>query len=366
MKTALILCQLDGFANSRKPHKLKSFLQTHGYDVELFSSGYISRWGSGKYSRYLPGLGFKKLKLYCFELALFLCVHIGNKRLTRICISISTLPTLRVRGQLLNTMFASRGFDLLICETNFDEAILTYRIAKIQLLDSPAPLAEELFYGGEIDQAHYDALVRFEVQVYQAADYLSFHWHTYAEFVKSHKYNGDNFVDLGFGIEQKSLRAHYAEKPRIVFLGYLGGYWINSALLAELSELYEIDVYGGPRVPGVKLNYKGYAPTSEILSEYQFGLITITDDPLRKIGFSAKHIEYFSYGLPVLVPEWRDDALLAPGSIPYNAKNFLTQIQKYSTREEWQEKSSAALDIAKALDWSEVFKPLIPILNSQQ
>ena len=101
-------------------------------------------------------------------------------------------------------------------------------------------------------------------------------------------------------------------------MGYLKGYWNNIPLLARLSQKYEIDVYGGPKPPKkYGLNYRGYTPNTDILAEYQFGLITITDDPLRRSSFSSKHLEYMNYGLPVLTPDWRKDPNLDDFSIYY-------------------------------------------------
>jgi carbamoylphosphate synthase large subunit len=114
-------------------------------------------------------------------------------------------------------------------------------------------------------------------------------------------------------------------------------------------------VYGQPKPPSsLNLNYKGYAKP-DILSQYQLGLITITKDQLRREGTSAKHVEYLSYGLPVLVPEWRTSVKGMGGSIFYTEENFLSVIAKLTKKSNWNIASQQALREAKQYDWEKVF-----------
>jgi hypothetical protein len=78
---------------------------------------------------------------------------------------------------------------------------------------------------------------------------------------------------------------------------------VDLPLLARLSRAYpHIDTYGEAQPdPSLGLHYRGYAASS-VLRDYQFGLITCIDDPLRRDGISAKHLSYLAAGLPVLVP----------------------------------------------------------------
>lgn len=122
-------------------------------------------------------------------------------------------------------------------------------------------------------------------------------------------------------------------------------------------------MYGAPAPPKkYGINYKGYAHP-DVLSKYQFGLVTITKDRLRRWGFSAKHLEYLSYGLPVLVADWRKNLHLLKGSIPYNEKDFLGKIKKYSDKKEWQKMSDLAYKQSKKYSWDGVLEPLGKILN---
>ena len=102
----------------------------------------------------------------------------------------------------------------------------------------------------------------------------------------------------------------------------------------------------------------------DILSNYQFGLISISKDRLRTEGFSAKHIDYLSYGLPVLTPEWRRDPLLESTSIYYNEDNFVQVINNYSQENEWKQMSEKGYESAKQMKWENVLKPLDTIINN--
>jgi hypothetical protein len=239
------------------------------------------------------------------------------------------------------------------------------RLARVQILDLPVPFAEELFYSNEIDAAGFKRIRELEMETYREADYLSFHWHTYTDFVRANKYDGSNFVPLTYGTHRKTLRAHYSNMPRIVFLGVLDGHWVNVPLLERLCALYPaIDLYGGPRPPAKLVdNYRGYAPSLDVLAEYQFGLVTISDDPLRRSSFSSKHLEYISYGLPVLTPEWRPDAVLERSSIYYSEENFLEAVEKYHDKDMWTAKSYEALELSKSLTWTEALRPLGELLG---
>ena len=149
-------------------------------------------------------------------------------------------------------------------------------------------------------------------------------------------------------------------------MGLLNGYWVNLPLLSELCKRYpNIDVYGGPEPPKhYGINYKGYAPSKDVIAEYQFGLVTISDDPLRKSSFSSKHLEYLSYGLPVLTPSWRQDSLLEGGSIYYNDSDSLgEEIHEYLNADEWIKKSNMSLAIAKKMSWDNALVGLDAVLK---
>src|SRR6185437_15284485 len=127
---------------------------------------------------------------------------------------------------------------------------------------------------------------------------------SYARYaVRHYGISGANILTLDFGCTPAARRAEFKDPPRVIYLGSLSSRFIDLPLLSRLGRIYpHIDVYGGPAPdPKLGLNYLGYAHPS-ILQKYQLVLITCTRDELRREGFSAKHLHYLAYGLPVLAP----------------------------------------------------------------
>lgn len=365
MKRALIICSPDGYANAVKPAKLNEFFRQHRYDVTVHATNYLSRLSEQGYRSMLPGLTISQLQLYCCEAIHFLVNKQRSKIIKKLGTSLVMQRMIKLRGEILADRLGPKSFDILICENHFDEAVVSSRVARTQILDLSVPFAEELFYGSDLTRRSYKSFNEYEIELYAQADYISFHWHTYTEFVKKNKYGGDNFLEIGYSTPVQERRAHYAIKPRIAFLGYLGGYWVNLPLLEQLSALYPIDVYGGPSPAGYKINYKGYAPSIDVLADYQFGLITITDDPLRQSSFSSKQLDYYAFGLPVLTPDWRTDTILDEAAINFNLDNFLALIEEYSDHRKWQQMSDAAISLTKRLTWQRAFRALEDLLEDK-
>jgi hypothetical protein len=144
----------------------------------------------------------------------------------------------------------------------------------------------------------------------------------------------------------------------------LSSRFIDIPLLSRLAKLYpHIDVYGAPPPdPALGLNYLGYASPT-VLQEYQLGLITCTQDELRRNGFSAKHLEYLAHGLPVLVPKWRSHLDLLRGSIPYDELTFSAVVNALSDEHEWRRVSDEAYAQAQRLSWDETLRPLERLLR---
>lgn len=370
-RRVIVLHQPDGFANGQKSLAIKEFLEKHGYTVDLHHTGSLTRLGTGKVAGKLPGATPSALSAYVLE-AVF-ALSIGRRgRFAKRAVALSQTQLIKTRGRMLARRLRGRGYDMVVCESNLDQGIvLGERVANVQILDLPAPYAEELYHGGHIDESGLNRLREVEKQTYAKADRLSFHWHTYSEYVRATKYDGPNLLvlDAAAPVPTTPLRARYAETPRIVFLGYLSGYWVNLPLLERLCELYpHIDLYGGPQPTGpLAKHYKGYSPDvdgrsgKDVLADYQFGLITVTDDELRKHGFSSKHLDYISYGLPVLTPAWRRDSLLDPSSVHYTPETFLDRLAEMAGEQAWNAKSSVALDTAAKLTWDAALSPLLSL-----
>jgi len=245
-------------------------------------------------------------------------------------------------------------FDAVIC-TSFPHAyLLTKDQPFVKIYDCPTPAVDELEQSGEHDEAVISGLRDMEMEIYRESDHVVFHWKTYEEYVRRHWYDGANMTTLSYGCHPKEVRAEFAAPPRAVYMGYLGGYWADLDLLARLGRqgVCEIDVYGFPRPKRrLGLDYRGFEDGTEVLASYQLGLITCSKDPLRCHGFSAKHIEYISYGLPVLAPEWREHLDLIRGSVPYSEEGFGDAVASLSDEENWTKMSDLAYEQAKALDW---------------
>lgn len=368
MKKAIIITASDAYANGVKPRELRKYLQLHGFEVELMPTAWETRMGSKGILKKIHYIKPLHIFIYVTILAILSkCMPIHKIKIA--LKSAIKLPLLRSYATITHRRLLDRKPDLIICETNYDIGFtLLPRVAKLQILDLPSPSAEELFYGNQLNSSNYKKMKEYENIAYKAADALSFHWHTYSDYVKLTKYQGNNIIDMGYGTNIKNITAKYSKQPKIIFLGFLAGYWVNLPLLEKISELCpQLDVFGGPTPKkGSKINYKGYAPTLDVMAEYQFGLTTITDDPLRRNSFSSKHLEYISYGLPVMTPSWRNDRKLDSSSIYFdNAEDFVNKIKEYSTRNKWVKKHKAALETAERMQWSNVFSDLHTLLQNK-
>lgn len=364
-KKAVIIAASDAYANAVKPNELRKYLEQNNFNVELLPTAFEARVGKGLITKHIPLITPLHMQIIII-LALIIAKITPFKVISRTIKSAIRIPLNKSYAKTTHERLVQLKPDLIICESNFDIGFTTLpRVAKMQILDLPCPWAEELFYGRQINRKAFERLKKYEIESYEAADSISFHWHTYADFVKKNKYKGSNFIDMSYGTNPKTLSAKYNDTPRVIFLGYLGGYWVNTQLLEKLCKAYPlIDVYGGPKPPkGSAINYKGYAPTLDIIANYQFGLITISDDNLRRHSFSSKHLEYISYGLPVFTPEWRKDRKLDSSSIYYsNVDDFLKLIELYKKKNMWLKKSRSASNLSHNLSWSTAFQQLDTLL----
>jgi hypothetical protein len=365
----LMIASLDGFANSVWAAKIQQYIARKGYKVDVLDTLYLGRFASqkGKFATKLPQPHLYELLLYMLEITyyFFLPKFLPNYR--KHCGYFFISSIMKVRSKIISKIIRSKHYNLIICVSQLDAYVLT-RVDKNcrTIFSCPTPFAEELYYGNLLTDSQHKKLMDFETKIYERCTYLSFHWDTYAQYIKKYyHYALDNIVNMNKGTEETASKAEYTMNPKIVYLGKLDGYWINLPLLSKLSKIYPIDVYGSPAPdPKYELNYKGYA-TSDILSQYQFGLITITDDKLRREGFSAKHLDYLSYGLPVLIPEWRANAKNLKGTVLFNEDNFLSCIRYYAQKEQWDILHTEALQQAKELRWENTLKALDNILEPQ-
>ena len=340
-----ILYQNDTTANSVRSIEIKRFLDNRGCKTKLI--------GFNKFSY---------IKYLAFETAAKVVLAKHN-----IINEYNLIKKMQKWADIIERKILKNGkFDVIICEDFLYAYTFTRDLDCLKIFDCSTPHVDELMYSGNYTKEHLAELRELEIEIYEKSDYVAFHWETYKNYVMQHIYNGKNVITLNWGCHPQKDKANFSHPPKLIYLGNLSGYWINKELLSHLTKIApnKIDVYGLPK-PDKKcgLNYKCFAKDTDIMNEYQFGLITITNDPLRCEGFSAKHIEYLSYGLPVFVPEWRRHLDLLNGSIQYNESTFLDLIEKYSDEDEWNKMSSIAYQQAKKLDWNITLKNLDRIIQ---
>jgi hypothetical protein len=222
-------------------------------------------------------------------------------------------------------------------------------------------------WNGDASELEIDYLK--EMDVYRAADYVFLHHEILADFFRRNVYDDDKVRAVRMGCYPTERTAEYSSSPRLVYAGSYqpiqDPYLLS--LLAKKSP-YPVDCYG-PRDPNysflpARLNYKGFAKEPTFLADYQFGLITVSSDRLRQYSPSTKFAYYFSYGLPVLFPEWMLEGHTYEAAIPYTEGNFAETVRRLaSDPNEWARLSRTAREIAESLSWDKVLAPVQDILS---
>jgi glycosyltransferase involved in cell wall biosynthesis len=366
-RRVLVIAQLDGFANQLKPVAIERFLRARGHDVKVVDTYSLARASArrGSFWSRMPGWGARRMALYGVEAARAL---VRRRESTRRRLSYPlVLAELALRQSILRRTLGLDDFDLVICETPHDAEVLLGPTTARTLYDCPTPWADELLYEGRLTERQHARLRRREADLFERVDFLAFHWESYARYTLArYGISGHNLITLNFGCTPSSRRASFANPPRGVYLGKLGGRFPNLPLLSRLTRINaDIDVYGAPPPdPRLGLNYRGYA-SPEVLDGYQFGVITSTRDELRRDGFSAKHLEYFAHGLPALVPAWRRNLDLLRGSVPYEEATFAQRVAELANEVTWQRLSDQAYAQAERLSWDRTLAPLEALLADE-
>ena len=365
-RRVLLICQLDGFANSRRPVAMQRYLESRGHEVIMANTYFASRLSPerGTLGNKLPAPSARRLALYAIEAVSKLLVRRWQPTRRRFSYAVLRADQLVRRGLLRRTLPLDE-VDLVLCATPYDVLVLRDVDEAHTLYDCQTPWADELWFEGRATERQRRRLRDQETEVFRSVDHVTFCWESYARYVEE-QYGQPlpNFLNLNTGCDVATERARFATPPRIAYLGSLSSEFIDLPLLSRLSAQYpHIDVFGSPPPdPALGLNYRGYA-SPDVLREYQFGLITCTKDALRRDGFSAKHIEYISWGLPVLVPAWRRGLDLIRGSVPYDEDTFLAVLDELSDATAWQRAADQAYDQAQALAWDRVLQPLDDLLR---
>lgn len=365
-KKILIIGHLDGLANSVRPKVIKKFLEKNGYNVRLLND---------KDSLFLKAK--ESYKMIARKRA-------KKKPLLEYYRKYPFIEDREASAEIVLFYLQKDKYDVIICHSPPSSYIFNKKIDCLKIYDCPAPIPFELEYGYEFAkkskisknsyinfyaQFHPEyirELKRRELEIYKNVDYLCFHWQSYAEYIKKHFYRGDNMFTLNWGCSIKRKRAQWNSRPKIIYLGNLKSYWVNIELLSFLTKTspYPIDCYGRLKPEKCShLNFKEFLPNMDMLSQYQFGLVTITKDELRKSGFSAKALDYVSYGLPTLLPKWYTIKPNIGGCIYYDESDFISQIKVYLDRNKWEKKSDEAYEYAQQHSWDKILSPLLQILN---
>lgn len=245
--------------------------------------------------------------------------------------------------------------------------VLTRELRCLKIFSCESLEADELYFSKRIDDLNRIRSFReMELEIIMKSDYVLFPWETTEDYTRKYVWNGDNFLTIRYGCYPQSKNASYFFPPSIVSLGNLWGYWTNKELLSYLTRTspYAIDIYGKTR-PERKyhLNYKGFAPSLDILLDYQFGLNTVSKDPFRRDGYSSRIMGYLAYGLPVMSPDWMRFSHELKGVVPYNEDNFLELLEEYVLKDPWEKLSEEARKQARELDWRITLKPLEKIIE---
>jgi len=348
----IILNYLDKGANEERAVCLMNFLKKNDFEAEIIDSQILFNKNFKKITNlfsnpwaYLIYRFFKLLKL----------------RLRTDPSYIFYLETV-LRGNILKKYFLEKNVGAIIIQ--YPEDILLakeYRKNKI-ILDLPTIYSEE---------TKNSKIAKLEKKIFKQKNNICFHWYSFLNLSKKLKMAPKNSFILNWGCNQREVLAKYNEKAKIIYLGKLNSEWIYPKLLEKIQKKspYLLDIYSyeSPDKNLYKsIKIKGFMKNIDDVSKYQFGLLSFVDDRLRDNGFSAKHLLYLSYGLPVLCPEWRKDKLLKPATIYYNAENFNQQIKKYSQKKYWNQKHLAAIKLAKKFDWNQTLKPILPIIYKIQ
>lgn len=363
----LLVTQADGFANGARATAIEAFLREHGHDVTAANTYFLSRAStdSGSPLRKLPRPGLRRLAIYAVELTSLLVTRRWKAARRNFSYYLLQADFL-LRRSLLGSMLAPDRFDVVFVEHHQDAGLITVPKAARVFYDCQTPYADELYYEEMVTARQRDKLRRRELDLFEAADAVTFSWESYAPYVNE-QYGAPvrHLRQLNWGCQpvEPHERVQFDPRLRIVYLGSLSSRFIDLPLLARLSQLHEIDVYGGPPPdPSFGLNYCGWAPPT-VLGHYQLGLITCTKDELRRSGFSAKNLDYIAYGLPVLVPAWRRHMEALRGYVSYDEKTFTTVIERLRDPGEWQRISDVAYAEAHRLRWENTLAPLQEFLR---
>lgn len=358
----IILNTSDKSANQERSQIFLKYLKDNNYNAIFADSSQIFK----QTVHNLSSLFIYHYYYLTYILSSFLKFHLNFKSDTFYLWSM-----LKLRG-LVISRYLKKNNPMLVISQYPEDFFFTLNPHNYKIiLDNPTIYSEELRLKQTDPSKIIKKIKEKEKQIYLKSDYLSFHWYSFFELAQKLKIKINQPLTLNWGCESKHKFSQYQKDPKIIYLGKLNSQWVNPKLLENLHKRFspslEIFSYENPdKQLYSSLKTKGYLKNLNNISNYQFGLLTFTNDQLRNNGFSAKHLTYISFGLPVFCPEWRKDPFLEPATIYYNETNFKSQFKKYSQKKFWLQKHQAALKLAKKLNWETTLKPILPVIYKIQ
>jgi len=301
-----------------------------------------------------PGQGYlSKLDFYCQSIRARFQGH--EVRLMR-----------KIADKLEKRIKADR-YDAVICIETKLSYVLTKELRCLKIFSCESLEADELYFSRRTDDfERIRAFRQLELEILRKSDYVVFPWETTKNYAQKYVWNGNNYVTIKYGCYPQNKTASYFFPVSIVSLGSLWGNWSNKELLSYLTSIspYAIDVYGKFKPEkNYHLNYKGFAPSLDILMSYQFGLNTVSKDLFRRNHHASRVMSYLAYGLPVMSPDWMKFSHELKGVLPYNEDNFLDILEEYTLRDPWEKLSEEAKKQARELDWRITLEPLEKIIE---
>jgi hypothetical protein len=228
----------------------------------------------------------------------------------------------------------------------------------------------EAYHGWNADLAELEREYAKEMEIYHAADYVLMPHQLLADFFSQYVLDSPKVKTVRLGCYPAARTASYSASPRLVYAGsysYIQDPYLLSLLTA--ASPYPIECYGH-RNPNfsflpARLEYRGFGDAIDFLADYQCGVITVSQDRLRRHSPSTKFAYYFAYGLPVLFPEWMEEGHSYAAAVPFSEATFASQARRVcSDRGAWQTLSEAAGAAAKELTWDHVLQPLDDIVTT--
>ncbi len=349
----------DKSANQERSTAISRFLKNNNFTTKIIDSQQLF----DQKINHLSGIFISPLCFISYRLTRLLIYKLHFLSLS----SLLYYFTIIYRGKLIPKTLKKQHAKICIIQSPEDITSCLNNQKINYIYDLPTIISEELKEGKKINQYIFKKIKKLEHQIFQKDIPICFHWYSILNYAQKINLKPKKDFILNWGCDPKIKTSQYSSRPKIIHIGNINSPWVNQKLLKQIQAKNPVNIYSYQK-PSSKYKIKtlGFLKDLSKLNQYQFGLITISKDKLRSNSFSAKHLTYINYGLPVFCPEWRKDLLLKSATIYYNENNFESQFRKYSQKKLWLQKHQAALKIAKDLSWNNTLLPILPIIYQIQ